>query len=507
MHLSAHPVEGILARPLDDDILTWHYLIRGPPETPYAGGVYHGRIIFPPQYPFAPPSIYMDTPSGRFQTNTRICLSMSDFHPETWNPMWRIETLLVGLVSFMTTDDASVGTIKTSNGEKIVYASRSIEANKNNEVVMELFPNFMKDLRLESESSSSSSSLLDSSSSMNKTKVSVSDILSTPPPLIQNIDKINNTTISRELPSTLSSCNSSSTSESPIDLNPIRSTPISAQSESTITLSTSINNSSDLPQTSAPLYQISPPSTTQSSSSSSSSCSSDTTPCYEDAHDMEIISQQIAALHSIPLRSHDFDSSPSASPFGAFSSTSSNESNSLSSSSSPPPSSSLSTSTVPSAINDNTQSAFQSQLAQLHASMNAINEVVAASLAMEEAGVNAEEDDEVEEVEEEPYYEVESDDEADNEALRQQRREARIAHNANVVAERAAEFAQALAPNLPAGIQAQVNAQDNAMVLHVNIELNLFRYLPAERRHDAAVLILSLLTFFFIRWYILADPE
>lgn len=29
-----------------------------------------------------PPSVIMITPSGRFQPNARICMSMSDFHPE-----------------------------------------------------------------------------------------------------------------------------------------------------------------------------------------------------------------------------------------------------------------------------------------------------------------------------------------------------------------------------------------------------------------------------------------
>ena len=34
-------------------------------------------------------SICMLTPSGRFVPNTNLCLSMTDFHPESWNPMVR----------------------------------------------------------------------------------------------------------------------------------------------------------------------------------------------------------------------------------------------------------------------------------------------------------------------------------------------------------------------------------------------------------------------------------
>lgn len=35
------------------------------------GGYYHGKLIFPREFPFKPPSIYMITPNGRFKCNTR----------------------------------------------------------------------------------------------------------------------------------------------------------------------------------------------------------------------------------------------------------------------------------------------------------------------------------------------------------------------------------------------------------------------------------------------------
>jgi ubiquitin-conjugating enzyme E2 J2 len=40
--------------------------------------VYHGKIKFPEEYPFKPPGISMITPNGRFATNKKICMSMSD---------------------------------------------------------------------------------------------------------------------------------------------------------------------------------------------------------------------------------------------------------------------------------------------------------------------------------------------------------------------------------------------------------------------------------------------
>lgn len=94
------PPTGIEARPLESDLLEWHFVIRCSQE-PYAGGEYHGRLSFPVEYPMLPPSFRMLTPSGRFDPGARLCLSMSDYHPESWNPGWSVETLLVGLQSFM----------------------------------------------------------------------------------------------------------------------------------------------------------------------------------------------------------------------------------------------------------------------------------------------------------------------------------------------------------------------------------------------------------------------
>lgn len=108
-----------------------HYVIRGPPDTPYHNGWYWGKLVFPSDYPFKPPSIRMSTPSGRFQTDTRLCLTMSDFHPSSWNPSWSVATILNGLLSFMATDETTTGSIKTTDAEKRIYAVRSQKFNLN----------------------------------------------------------------------------------------------------------------------------------------------------------------------------------------------------------------------------------------------------------------------------------------------------------------------------------------------------------------------------------------
>ncbi|EDO18053.1 hypothetical protein Kpol_1045p39 [Vanderwaltozyma polyspora DSM 70294] len=124
-----NPTPYIIARPNESNILEWHYVITGPPDSPYHDGQYHGTLTFPSDYPYKPPAIRMVTPNGRFKENTRLCLSMSDYHPDTWNPGWSVATILNGLLSFMTGDEQTTGSITTTEQQKKILARKSIEYN------------------------------------------------------------------------------------------------------------------------------------------------------------------------------------------------------------------------------------------------------------------------------------------------------------------------------------------------------------------------------------------
>jgi ubiquitin-conjugating enzyme E2 J2 len=135
----------ITVSPNERNILEMHYVIEGSKGTPYDGGVYHGKLIFPKEYPLKPPSVIMCTPSGRFHPNRRLCLSMSDFHPESWNPMWSVSTILTGLYSFMIENSPTMGSIETSNDTKRKLAAQSLEYNvKNTPVFSKLFPEYLQ---------------------------------------------------------------------------------------------------------------------------------------------------------------------------------------------------------------------------------------------------------------------------------------------------------------------------------------------------------------------------
>lgn len=143
--IQAEKIPHVVARPSERSMLTWHFVLHDLPiEAPYTGGVYWGKLVFAREYPLKPPSIYMLTPSGRFETNVRLCLSMSDFHPECWNPSWRIESILVGLLSFMldTNEPGTTGGIYASPLKRREYARSSFDFNRRHQEFSQLFPEF-----------------------------------------------------------------------------------------------------------------------------------------------------------------------------------------------------------------------------------------------------------------------------------------------------------------------------------------------------------------------------
>ena len=124
--LSIDPSDQYHAAPLEHDMFEWHFTIRGAEGTDFAGGVYHGRILLPPEYPFKPPNIVFLTPSGRFETGVKVCLSFSAHHPELWQPAWGVRLILEALISFLPTPaDGAIGALDWTPAERRKLAGES----------------------------------------------------------------------------------------------------------------------------------------------------------------------------------------------------------------------------------------------------------------------------------------------------------------------------------------------------------------------------------------------
>ncbi|KAI0670588.1 ubiquitin-conjugating enzyme/RWD-like protein [Trametes maxima] len=128
--LANDPCTDYAAAPLEDDIFEWHCTIRGTPGTEFEGGLYHFRILLPSEYPFRPPSIMMLTPNGRFELNTKICISFTNYHEELWQPAWGVRTAIIGLQGFFPlkgTAAVGVGALEYPTAERKRLAALSRE--------------------------------------------------------------------------------------------------------------------------------------------------------------------------------------------------------------------------------------------------------------------------------------------------------------------------------------------------------------------------------------------
>eukprot|EP00438_Fugacium_kawagutii_P014961 Skav234163 [mRNA] locus=scaffold572:98094:120197:+ [translate_table: standard] len=70
------PNSQVAVKPSSSSLLEWHFALHSLPEdTPYSSGCYHGRLLFPANYPHAPPTVVMVTPSGRLEVGCRLCFA------------------------------------------------------------------------------------------------------------------------------------------------------------------------------------------------------------------------------------------------------------------------------------------------------------------------------------------------------------------------------------------------------------------------------------------------
>ncbi|CAG8051876.1 unnamed protein product [Penicillium salamii] len=128
--LHKNPSPYFTASPTSDSNLhDWHFTLAGPPSSPYSKGLYHGRITFPATYPLRPPSFRFLTPSGRFEVNREICLSISGHHEETWQPAWGVRTALLAIRSeiFGSESQGQVGGMEGTEDVRREHARLSLD--------------------------------------------------------------------------------------------------------------------------------------------------------------------------------------------------------------------------------------------------------------------------------------------------------------------------------------------------------------------------------------------
>jgi len=146
---------GIHIAPEEEDYYKVHFILQGPEESPFDGGLYHGVLHLNNEHPLKPPRIYMFTPSGRFTVEHHpipkdrggICTNFTAYHPESWTPVCNIETVLKGFGSFMCDLELQgVGGILSKPAQIIPFTKKSIDHIKHDEMAMKLFPELWSSL-------------------------------------------------------------------------------------------------------------------------------------------------------------------------------------------------------------------------------------------------------------------------------------------------------------------------------------------------------------------------
>lgn len=149
--IEENPVKNILALPNPSNILVWHFILYNLDDPQYKDGVYHGKILFPKDYPMKAPDIVFTTPNGRFEIGKKICLSFTSYHPESWIPNWCVESMLVGLISFWHTEEPTTGGMRCSSSKRKAMAKESLSFNMNDRVFMEVFGEKLESLKIDIE--------------------------------------------------------------------------------------------------------------------------------------------------------------------------------------------------------------------------------------------------------------------------------------------------------------------------------------------------------------------
>jgi ubiquitin-conjugating enzyme E2 D/E len=99
--LKNDPPMNCSAGPESDDMFRWEGVIIGPSDSPYAGGIFKLKIIFPLEYPFKCPIITFTTKIYHPNINSTgiICL---DILKNQWSPALTISKILLSICSMLT---------------------------------------------------------------------------------------------------------------------------------------------------------------------------------------------------------------------------------------------------------------------------------------------------------------------------------------------------------------------------------------------------------------------
>jgi len=114
------PVDNVQFTINANNILEWEFIIIGPVESPYEGGIYQGIIVFPSTYPHDPPTVrfttkifhpnvYVGGGGGEHKAGD-LCISIlhkgtdatsGEHELERWRPLQNVRTIFISIISLL----------------------------------------------------------------------------------------------------------------------------------------------------------------------------------------------------------------------------------------------------------------------------------------------------------------------------------------------------------------------------------------------------------------------
>lgn len=112
MQLNKDPNYFFSVSPNESNFLLWNFILIGPPETFFEGGIFKGTIDFPKEYPNKPPKLIFTSNMyhPNIYSNGSVCISILhegvdqygyESINERWNPSQSVSTVLMSILSLL----------------------------------------------------------------------------------------------------------------------------------------------------------------------------------------------------------------------------------------------------------------------------------------------------------------------------------------------------------------------------------------------------------------------
>jgi ubiquitin-protein ligase len=98
----------------------------------YVGGEYLCRMVAPIDFPFNPPSFYFMTPNGLYEIETKVCISIGEYHKDQYRAALGMagfaNQLVSGLIGWKDMG-GGINILQTTAAQKERLAEKSVEYN------------------------------------------------------------------------------------------------------------------------------------------------------------------------------------------------------------------------------------------------------------------------------------------------------------------------------------------------------------------------------------------